>query len=213
MREVNNAELSLFKQELKKVLDYLLMYLKNPVQAIRFLPEWQWPTLLAVIGSAAAISGTVAGILQASIGQTLLGLLIFPISATISVAIISGFYYYSCFFLFKRKALYQRLFTLVILASFPTLVLNLFSAFLPPINLLGLFISSILLIVGLSDNFMIDRKSTIKLVFSVYIIYVLIWIGSILGTRTHESKLNERIQPKSLEILKQELDDQQSEEL
>lgn len=205
MREVNDDHVFDLRETVKKVSNYFLMFLKNPVQAIRFLPDWNWPTTLVLTGIFSALSGLLAGIFLSSFSQSFVGLFFFPLTTTVSVGIIAGFYYYSTFFILKRKLMYRKLYILVFLASLPSLALNVVATKLPPINLLGLFISSTLLTVGLADNFMINRKSVIKLVFTVYFVYVLLWVGSVLTRTSREAELIDQIQPKSLEILKEEL--------
>lgn len=186
-------------------LQFLKRYLKNPVATMNALPDWEWPMLLGFYASVAGICGLIGGILGHHMRLIISGAIIFPISATVGAFVATGFIYYTFTFFFHREIEIKRLFTIVILSLMPFLAIQVFSAWLLPLNLIGFLVSSILLVVGLSENTQVDRRRIFKMVGALYLIYVAFWIYSSISQRSEKEKYKELASPEAIETIKKEM--------
>jgi hypothetical protein len=184
-------------------LHLLQRYVKNPVQAMRELPDWDWSTLLFFFMSVAAICGFLGAIVSRHLLAIIPGIIVLPISSTLAAFCVTGFFYYTYAFFFHREIALKTLFTIVALASLPVLVTLIFSSWLIPLNLVGFLASGMLLVVGLTENTHVDRRKLMKLVGAIYLVYVVFWVVSTI--RTH-SEREEYKDPTSnaVEILEKE---------
>ncbi len=189
----------------REALDFLKRYLKNPVSTMSALPNWEWPMLLGFYASLAGICGLSGGILSRHISHIISGAIIFPISATVGAFVATGVIYYTFTFFFHREIEIKKLFTIVILALLPFLALSILSNWLLPLNLLGFFISGILLVVGLSENTQVDRRRIFKLVGAIYLVYVAFWIFNSISMRTEKEKYKDLASPDAIETIKKEM--------
>jgi hypothetical protein len=187
------------------VLNYLKSYLKNPVDGLRKLPDWNWEIVLLVQTATTAACGVLSGLVAKSIGQFFFGLLFFPIIAVICSTVASGFLYYTFFYFFKFEFSLRKLYTIVVLCSFPFLALHIFSALLPPISVLGFAVFSLLLIVALSEHSVVPRKQIIKLVAAIYGVYIIFWMANIVQDSMETRKYKEFTTPESMELLRKEM--------
>ncbi|OFZ12780.1 MAG: hypothetical protein A2Z20_06980 [Bdellovibrionales bacterium RBG_16_40_8] len=186
------------------VINTLRNFLLNPLQNIAQLPDWDWPTLLAFYISMAMACGALAGIISLKITQFIAGLIFFPISAIVGSFILAGFFYYTFTFFFHREIAFKNIFTIVAFSLIPFFVVYTFSAIIPPIQLIGFAASGILLTVGLSAQTHIDRKKIIKLVGSIYLLYFIFWVFSMISWQSENKYLKDLATPESLEKLKSE---------
>jgi hypothetical protein len=194
-----------YRQRLNEVLHFLLSYLKNPVHAMRTLPEWDWYTLLAFYTAAAASCGVLAGIISLRFTQVLAGLIVFPISATLGAIILSGFFYYTFSFFFHREVTLKKLFTIVALSLLPFFAVYTISSWLEPLKLIGFGVSSILLTVGLVEHSHVERKPIVRLIGGLYGLYLVFWIFSMISSRSETEHLKDLATPESMETLTKEL--------
>lgn len=197
--------LSPFQKQLKEVLEYLISYVKNPIHAMRKLPNWDWNTLLIVFTAAAATCGVIAGVVSFRISQIFVGLIFFPISACAGAMILSAFLYYTFLFLFRVEMSLRLLFTIVTLALLPFFALYTFSSLLEPLNLIGFAATGFMLIVGLSEHSHIERKKIIQLVLGLYVFYFLFWGINLVRWQNEKQKLKVPVTPESYDQLKKEL--------
>ncbi len=188
-----------------EALEFLKRYLKNPVETMRRLPDWDWPMLLIFYSSLAGICGLAGGALSRHFTQMISGAIVFPITSTVGAFIATGFLYYTFAFFFHREVAIKTIFTIVILSLLPFLALSVISAWLMPLNVLGFFISGLLLVVGLAENTHVDRRRIFKLVAIIYLIYVVFWIFNTINSRTEKEKYKDRSSPEAIETLKKEM--------
>lgn len=191
-------------QRLMDSLHLLQRYSKNPVQAMRTIPDWDWPTLLFFYMGFAAICGALGGLMSRHLLQIIPGIIIFPISSTLGAFVATGFFYYTYIFFFKREIQIRMLFTIVILAVLPILFLSIFSSWLLPLNLVGFFASGLLLVVGLSENTHVERRKIMRLVGGLYVIYVAFWIFSAIHNRTEREDYGKDPTSDAIQILDKE---------
>lgn len=191
--------------ELKSAFQDLLLFLKNPVHGIRALPNWTWPTAVVVLLATAAAIGAVAGALFLQVGAVLRGAIIYPISSIFVIAIFSAFLYYSLLFFFRVQAQPVKVFILCFHSAIPWIIVAPFVDFLPPLSPIGIILSGMLAVVGLTDNFRIPRKSATKLVGAVVGVFLLFWMVNLIRVSKFETQDSELITPESLDIIEKEL--------
>jgi hypothetical protein len=117
-------------------------------------------------------SGILAGLIHHSVGAIFMGMILTPILTLITTFISSLFFYYT-FQIFSEKILdFKALFTVVFFANVPFFVFQVISGFFPPILLVGLAFTAMLLIVALVDNFQLPKRFTTRLIVIIYVVFV-----------------------------------------
>lgn len=195
------------RNEVIDSLKVLLDFARNPIQGMKTLPDWPWPKLLLLMGAFAAACGFLRGIVNRSFLDMLSGLLVYPISTLLMMAIFSGLFYYIFLFFFKREISYHRLYTHLTFASLPAVLLSTVSYLVPPITLLGSAAIGLLLIVGFVENFQMNRQKITKLIGGLFLIYFIIWIFSTISFQQKKEEFRMQALPESLDILEKELGD------
>lgn len=196
---------SQFKAQFLSAMRTLLDFAKNPVQGMRHLPNWEWPFLLIVQGACAAAAGVGVGIVSKSISGIFMGLIFVPLSNALISAVIAGFFYYTFEFVFKLPVSFHRMYTHVFFAQLPALAVYVITPVLPPLALLGPAAAGILLVVGFTDNFGLDRKRAVRFLAILYGIFCLLWILNAINYRRQIQSIHDRATPESLDILEREL--------
>ena len=192
-------------EKLGHLARYLVEYARNPMQKIKTVPDWDWPALVVFYITAAAICGMLRGVLIGHITEVFSGLIVTPIMSVFTAALVTALVYYTLVFLFDRDSSLRRIFTLVMLAALPTMILSIVSHWASIITLIGLLLSGILLVVGVSANFRVDQKKLGKLVAAIFLAYFLFWIYSSWHFRIEKEKYkNNLTTPASRELLEQE---------
>src|SRR5436190_338208 len=106
-----------FRSSIHQAALTLPNFLRNPVDGMRHLPDWDWPTLFALQGAFAVICGFLMDVVQKHFVAAIISFFISPIVAIIGNIILSGFFYYTFMFFFKRTVDYRRIFTHLLFAS------------------------------------------------------------------------------------------------
>lgn len=197
--------LSPFKKQFQKVLDYFKIYIKNPVQALRHPPDWDWNTLLFVYTASAAACGVLAGVISFRISQIFIGLIFFPISACVGALILSAFFYYTFLFFFRYEMSLRFIFTIVTLSLMPFFALYTFSVLIEPLKLIGFAATGFLLVVGFAENSHLDRKKIIKIIVGLYLFYFIFWGINMVRWQNETKQLKDLATPESYNQLKKEL--------
>ena len=162
--------------EFKSLFNFLINFIKNPIQKISHLPDWKWSSLFVVHIFLSIISGVLAGLLKFNFYRVAAGLFLMPIVSTVSVLIMSLFLYYYFQFFENRTENFRKIFTLVILSSIPFYLFQIISEYFSAISLVGFAFASLLSIVGLCDNFRIERKRAYRVVGIIFLLIVIIWV-------------------------------------
>jgi len=154
----------------------LISYIKNPVVAMKNIPHWDWKTLITLQLLTSLISGVLASLININIWGLLQGIIIIPIVSLVTAGVTSLFLYYSFLFLSQRSLSHKELLTIVILSNIPFFFLQTLSThFSPYLSLIGVLCSAFLLIVGLVEHYQLPRPLVIKVVVSIWFIYLIIW--------------------------------------
>ncbi len=179
-RDVHEASLI---HHLKIDFLFILEFLKNPIQNISRLPAWSWKKTVLINVILSIIAGTLNGLIPPNIYNIAFGLLFMPLITFLLTHILAGFFYYYFQVFEKRSVDFLNLLKMVVLSNVPFLILHSLTSLLPPLTLLGLAFSALLLIVGLTESFSLDRSRAIKLVSALYIMVFIVWLWEKVDTR------------------------------
>jgi hypothetical protein len=171
----DTSDVSSFRSELRSLLGLLIQFAKNPVQGIQSIPRLSWPAIFSLQAGSAMISGALVGLIEENFLDFLIGIFIFPASS-LALSLIFGFFIYYYFsFIQGTKLEFRRLYAVVVFANLPYFILHSVAGFLPPVDLIGFAFASILLIVGLVEQFNLERRRVIQLVLALYFLFFIIW--------------------------------------
>ena len=162
----------------KKSVVFLIWFFQNPIEQIKKIPDWSLRNLLIVHFVFSIFSGLLAGIVSFNKWNVLFGVLLFPFISMVLTLVLSTFFYYY-FQVFEKKTVsFLRLLSLIVFANFPFFILQIGSNYLPPISIVGLLFSGMLIIVGLTENFQMQKKRSIRLVGIIWMLILLVWIAN-----------------------------------
>lgn len=205
MEDSQDFDWQQFRKEWQEVLIYLKKFFQNPIQSVRFIPDWNWRTILLFQASIAGISGGCSGIVAGSISKTILGFIFIPITASLTLTFVSGFFYYFFMFVLGRQIIYKQIFTLLAIANIPFMILYILSPLVSPLIIVGLAATGILLIVGFIDYFALPKKSIIKVIASMFALYTILWIIATIDQAKTKRIHTINTTQESLDILEKEL--------
>jgi hypothetical protein len=177
MREVN-PNMTGPHIDFKKILETLIAFIKNPVEQISKIPDWNWPSLFFVQVAIAIASGLLAGLIKLNIYRMAAGIFIMPFVSTITALLMTTFFYYYFQFFENRTENFRRIFTFVILSSIPFYIFQIISEYFAPITLIGFGFSFLLAIIGLHDNFKVEKKRCYQLMGILFSLVLVTWITS-----------------------------------
>lgn len=165
-------------QSIKATAKYILQFLKHPIQEIAHLPNWSWKTLIWVQILCAMVSGFVAGLTKPGFFSILAGVIVTPFVATMMVSVLTAFLYYYFQVFEKRTVPALRIFTLSVFSSIPFFILQIGSSLLPPITLIGFAFSTMLIAVGLTENFQMEKRRAVRLAIGLFAVVFLVWAAN-----------------------------------
>ncbi|MAV91160.1 MAG: hypothetical protein CL676_07040 [Bdellovibrionaceae bacterium] len=194
-----------FKEVFLQALFALPRFLKNPIQGMRDLPDWDWPILIALQASLGLVTGLLGAVLTRSLVHMVTSVFIAPISALLVNAILSGFFYYTFLILFKRQISFRFIVTHMLFASIPVLVLNIAASIIPLVGHIGMLASAVLLYVGFRENLHLNELKLRILMGSLVTIYVGVFVFQMVRFHHPDKEMKIRATPESLDILEQEL--------
>lgn len=172
MRDVTDSATSPLKEIARKVVSFI----KHPITEIQNLPDWSWGRLLILNALFAMLSGILMGFLPPNFYRIAAGILISPLVSTIMNGLMSLFLYYYFQVFEYRTVSFRRLFTQTFFASIPFFLFQTISEYLPPISLLGFALTGLIMVVGLVENFQLEKKRAIKLMSIVIGVVFLVWL-------------------------------------
>ncbi len=153
----------------------LRSFLRDPLGYVRRPLDFSWPLIFVILGAAAVVSGGVSGAIARSSVDFLIGIFVFPVTSVVT-SLVFGFFVYYFFSLFQATFLdFRRLMSLVSISLVPYFLFHSVSPYLAPIDLVGFAFTCVLLIVGLVEQFQLDRKLCSKLVGSAALLFFITW--------------------------------------
>ncbi len=194
---------------IKEILKFLPAFLKNPVEGIKRVPSWDWPTVILLEILFSATTGFLTGIVARHFLSVLAGLILAPIVGLILSAIISGLLYYACLFILRTEVEFRRVFVIVVLAKIPSQILSILTPLIKFITFGSIIVTALLLIVGISENFILERKRVSQIVGVAAGFALLYWLYTmVLDVTTNRIKVQDYT-PDSLSQIHKELNDGQ----
>ena len=193
------------RARLKEAVLVLPHFAKNPVQGMRQLPDWDWPTMLVLQGAFAAICAVLSNLIERDIIGAITGVIISPIAALLITAVFAGFFYYTFLFFFKREIPYRQIYLVLVFAAIPSQVTVVVASLIPPIVLIGVLGSMLLLFVGFTENFHLERLKTRNLLIGMTVIYLAFWGLQLFNYTSKHERMRLKATPESLDILEKEL--------
>jgi hypothetical protein len=161
---------------LQAMLRAIIHYLRNPIEGIKSLPDWSWQSLVICMVALSMISGLISGFIPPSFFRIIGGLVLSPLVGLASGMVGSLLIYYYFQVFEKRTCSLRRIFTLILFANIPFFVFQTISELIPPITLLGFAFSAMLIAVGLTENFQMEKRRAIRLAGVLFGVIFLLWI-------------------------------------
>lgn len=199
------AESSDLKAKIKDRLLTLANFFKHPLHKMKELPDWPWQELIFLLGAFGAACGALQGIFTGRFLNIIAGIIFLPIMVTVFVGLFSAFFYYVFLYFYRREYNFRIIFTNVMFASLPALVLSILSPLLTPLNLIGFLAAALLLVVGFSENLKLPKAKISKLIAGLCLIYIIFWIYSSISFQKVKTDFRDQASPESVEILEREL--------
>ena len=160
----------------KELIEYLIEFVKHPVEKIRHLPDWNWSSLILLHVVLSIISGVLAGLLKLNFYRIAAGLFLMPVVATVAALLMAMFLYYYFQFFENKTEDFRKLFTLVVLSSIPFYFFQILSEYFSFISVIGFAMTSLLGMVGLCDTFKVEKKRAAIVAGSLFVLVLLTWI-------------------------------------
>jgi hypothetical protein len=174
MRDVSPGPQSLFYE----IFYHLKNFARNPVQEIRHLPNWNWTRVLTMQLILSLMSGILSALASSNFSSWKLaqGVLVFPFISTVTGLILASFFYYYFQVFEKRTVSYIKLATLVFLANTVFYLFHALDGLLVFFDILGMTFTGFLLTVGLTDNFQMEKKRSLRLVGALLLLLIVaVW--------------------------------------
>ena len=167
-------------RDLPNLLKVLLL---DPIGTMRAPVTLSWPAIVVLVSVSAILSGGLVGLINHNALDLIIGLFVFPLTTLVITFVFSFFIYYK-FTLFHATFLdFRRLVSIVTLALAPYFLFHTVSSFIAPIDLLGFALTALLLIVGLVEQFGLERKTCVRLVTGMTFAFFIVWsIGQFRAT-------------------------------
>jgi hypothetical protein len=192
------------RAKLREAILILPHFFKNPVQGMRTLPDWDWPTILILQGAFSAACALLANLVERDIFGMITGLVIAPVANYLMVSIGAGLFFYTFMFFFQREVPYRQIYVHLIFAAIPVQVVMIVAGYMPPILLLGAAAMMMLLYVGFTENFHLDRPKLKKLLLGLICLYALFWAVQIVRITSKQKGMRLKATPETLDILEKE---------
>jgi hypothetical protein len=193
------------KARIREVVFFLPHFMKNPVDGIKRVPSWDWPTVVILEILIGATCGLFGGILARHVLAIFGGLIVGPIMGLIMSFVIAGIFYYSGLFVLKTELEYKKIFTVVVLAQIPAQIIGILAPLSRAVTPFAVLVTALLLTVGFVENFMLDKKRVARIVGSFTGIVLLFWVyAAILDITRNRIKVQDYT-PESLDQIHKEL--------
>ncbi|MGZ3768024.1 MAG: Yip1 family protein [Bdellovibrio sp.] len=164
------------KETAKEVSRFIFNFLRHPIEKIKTLPDWSWRVLLVTVILVSICSGVLSGLVPPNFFRLAGGLVISPVVGLLTTFIGSLFMYYYFQVFEKRTCAFKKIFTLVLLANIPFFIFQILSEIVPPITLVGFAFTALLLAVGLTENFQMEKRRALRLVTILFAVVFVLWL-------------------------------------
>lgn len=172
---------------------------------MRNLPAWEWPEMLILQAIFAAACAVLTSMVARNLLGMFIGVLLGPITQLLIVGILAGFFFYVFMFYFHREVPFRQVYLHVMFAAIPTMLCNIASPVAPPATVIGIFGTAMLLFVGFTNNFHLDRVKVRNILGGLVAVYIVCWAINMIGSSAHRERMHEKATPESLDILEKEM--------
>lgn len=191
----------MIKTQIREIVLDHKNFARKPLEEIARLPQWSTRQVVFSQLVIAAISGVLAGILNFGVWKILQGFLIFPVFALIMNLLLTSFFYYY-FQIFERRTVsFLRLQTLVYFASLPFFLFHIGAFVFMLCDLFGLAMTSILLVIGLTENFQLPKQRSIRLIGAIFGLLFLLWVADRLTSSGRMGDFGQNLAPRGQEAV------------
>ncbi len=175
-RDVTPKPASKTTETAKEVFGYILAYLRHPLEKIKTLPDWSWTLLIIVQVIFSIGSGVLVGLMPPNIFRIMSGLIVSPLIGVCTGLVGALFIYYYFQVFEKRTCSLRKIFTLILFANIPFFIFQVGAELIPPITLVGFAFTALLMAVGLTENFQMDKRRSLRLVSVLFAIVFILWL-------------------------------------
>lgn len=175
-RDVTPNQQPTSTQNAKEVVKYIVDYLRHPIHKIKVVPDWRWATLIITLVVVSMISGVITGLVPPNAFRIFSGVIVSPLVAIVTAFIGAMFIYYYFQVFEKRTCSLRKIFTLILFADIPFFIFQTGSELIPPITLVGFAFTSLLMAVGLTENFQMEKRRALRLVTILFGIVFVLWL-------------------------------------
>ena len=161
---------------LKSLLYFLPKFFKNPIEGMKNAPNLNWYEVISLQFIVSLASGLLSGIISKSFIFLFWGVFIYPFFSILVSFVACLLLHYGILFFFQKEYSIRQTYIILVLANLPFLVLRLISPIVPSIDIIGFLIVGFLLVVGLVENYGLDKKKVIKLVFYIVLGLAITWL-------------------------------------
>lgn len=206
MKNIDWAALKIkLREKLKEAVLVLPHFLKNPVQGMKSLPDWDWLTMIVLQTAFALACSTLGNLLERDIFGLITGIVVAPLRIVVLTGVGAGFFYYTFMFFFQREIPFRSLYLHLVFATIPMQIVAMAHFLLPPISILGLMATLALLQIGFQHNFYLDKNKLRKLLGVILAAFAIFWLVQFIGYTSRHQSLKMKATPESLDILEKEL--------
>lgn len=188
------------KKDIRELLNYLSVYILDPLHHIKNIPSIHWQSGVFAIFAINILVGLLRSFFSRSILNAVISFFITPFLAVVIITLTTLFLGYFFSFILERRLSYQKIFSILLVAYIPGFLFFIGSIFYAPLFILGVAVTSVLLVMGLVENLQIPKKLGVRLVVVGGGVVVLFWIAQLFVISAQEN------QPKSLDQLEQEIE-------
>jgi hypothetical protein len=162
-------------KHVRELPEFLAHFIRDPIHTMREPVKLTWPAVFFLQTGAAALSGAIVGIVEKSLLDVAAGVLIFPIASVATSLVLASFLYFFFSFYHSTYLDFKRLHTVVSLASIPYFLFHSISGLLSPIDLIGFACAGLLMVVGLVEQFQIERRHVLRVIIGLGVIFFIAW--------------------------------------
>lgn len=162
---------------LNEIFYYLKKFAAHPLQEIKHIPDWNWSRVLTLQIVLSLISGILSALVttEFSTWKLLQAVVFFPLISTITGLILASFFYYYFQVFEKRTVSFIKLAIVVFLSTTVFYLFHSIAGLLVFFDILGMIFTGILLVVGLTENFQMPKKNSVRLVGVLVILVFSVW--------------------------------------
>ncbi len=162
---------------LKEIFFHLKKFAVHPIEEIKHLPDWNWTRVLTLQIILSLISGILSALVRSefSTWKLLQAVVVFPFISTLTGLVLASFFYYYFQVFEKRTVSFIKLSIVVFLSTTVFYLFHSIAGLLIFFDILGMIFTGILLVVGLTENFQMPRKSSIRLVSVLLVLIFSVW--------------------------------------